>query len=150
MRRSNPITTIYLSFLTCLASFLVWFAEVLESLFGVGVRDGIIKSAHRRQDAFEEFDATNSSFPTVNAFEPTEDDVFPLTSQSGRELNSSIDTDNISDLCSGHVPVADPVPNGSIDIKTFDPYDPHDPLSVFNGDPLNFDRAFHADSLGNN
>ena len=150
MRRLNPITASYLSFVACLAGFLVWLAESLESAFGQGVRDGIINSSHRSHNSVEEFGSTNFSNPMANISESTESNGFVSTSSASLAIDSSNETDDMVTPCCDHVPLPEPVPNTSTDIKPFDPYDPQDPNSVFNGDPLNFDPGFHSDPFGNN
>lgn len=150
MTNHNLITAGYLRLLEWFASFLVWFAESLESLFGPEVRNGIFSSpAPRKQDALDEFDSANSSLPTVNVFESSESNGFSSVSRSSIAFNSPNEVDDRLTPCCGHVPLSVPNPNTANDIKPFDPYDPQDPNSVFNGDPLNFDPAFHSDPFGN-
>lgn len=145
MALADHIQRAYLNLLDWFARFLIWFSEALESLFGSRVRDGVINSAHHRQDSFEKFGSANFSFPTTNVCEPTEGDPFPRTSQSGRGLNSANEPDDMVTPFCDHVPLSEPDPGTATGIKPFDPYDPQDLHSVFNGDPLNFDPAYHPD-----
>lgn len=153
MAKLNLVTASYLKLLGWLAGFLVWFAEALESLFGAGVREGIIDSPHRRHDSFEEFDPTNTSSPTADGSATTECDRFTSTSPTSISSDfpgDPVETDSIDAYAGNPTPAFNASPNGSTDIKPFDPYDPQDPFSVFNGDPLNFDPAFHSDPFDTN
>ena len=150
MRRLNPITASYFSLVACLAGFLVWLAELLESLFGVGVRDRGINSDHHRNDSFEEFGSTNSSYPTANGFESSESDGFASAFSSSQAIDPTNEANDMAIPFCDHLPLTETAPSDSTDIKPFDPYNPQDPHSVFNGDPLNFDPGYHSDPFGNN
>ena len=152
MSRFNFITTSYLQILEWFASFLVWFAEALESLFGPGVRNGFLGASPQRSDAFKEFDQANSSPQTADVLENTDGDGLTSPSPRPEGFGSSLQMSDMAFPCrteniGGH---PDSCPDGSFDPKGFNPYDPDEPLSIYNGDPLNFDPSSHPDPFDSN
>ena len=148
----NQITSAYLKLLEWLAAFLVWLAEARESLFGPGVRNAFLGASPQRSDVFKEFDQANSSPQTADVLENSESE--DLTSHPPRPegFGSSPQMSDMVFPCRteniGDHPVS--CPDGSSDPKAFNPYDPEEPLSIYNGDPLNFDPSFHPDPFDSN
>ena len=141
MSKSSPITISYLKLLEWFAGFLVLFAEALESLFGPGVRNGVLGSFLQWPDTLKGFDQANPFPQTAAVFETDvgEDSTSPSSRPQG--LFSSPQMPDMACPCQteniGGFP--DSTPDGTTDPKGFNPYDPEEPLSIYNGDPLSFD-----------
>lgn len=152
----NPITSAYLKLLEWFAGFLVLFAEALESLFGPGVRNGVWGPSSHRSDVVKELDQANPFTQTVNVFENVEDEgLTPFTPRqiafdSSPQMTKkafSYQAENTDDFNSRFL---DYCSDDSSAPKAFNPFDPDEPLSVYNGDPLNFDQSFHPDPFDSN
>ena len=152
MKELNPITICYLKLLEGFAIFLVWFAEALESLFGPGVRNGVWGPSSHRSDVVKELDQTNPFPQTADVFETDvgEDSSSPSPRPQG--LFSSPQMPDMAFPCQteniGGFP--DSTSDGTTDPKAFNPYDPEEPLSIYNGDPLSFDPNCHPNPFDTN